>query len=113
MRTIFLRFADRDAALVRLSSMLGHELDAESGMLPTSGRWQGERFDVDEVGVIHAPLPTDAQGDGEEDAPADAIPEPLPGWHVNLLWWGADDAPDFGDADLAPDPTTPSRVFNI
>ncbi len=89
MRTIYLRFADRDAALARLVAVLGHELEPEGGMLPTSGRWQGERFDLDEVGVLHVPLPLDAN--------EGAVSEALPGWHINLLWWGQDDAvPDFG-----------------
>ncbi len=104
MRTIYLHFADRAAALARLSAVLGHELEAESGMLPTSGRWQGGRYDLDEVGVLHAALPPDAS--------EDAAPEPLPGWHINLLWWGDDaPAPDFGPDVI--DPATPSRVFAL
>lgn len=104
MRTIYLHFSSRDAALARLLTVLGHELEAESGMLPTSGRWQGSRYDLDEVGVLHTPLPPDA---GE-----DAAPEVLPGWHINLLWWGDDAAaPDFGADVIAP--ATPSRVFAL
>lgn len=102
MKTIYLRFTDRDAALVRLADVLGHEIEPEGGMLPTSGLWKSERFDLDEVGVLHARRPPKT---GE-----DALLQPLSGWHVNLLWWGADEAaPDFGADEIAP--ATPSRVF--
>lgn len=104
MRTIYLHFPDRRAALAQLAAVLGHEVEPEDGMLPTSGRWHEERFDLDEVGVLHAPLPPDA---AEYTAP-----EPLPGWHINLLWWGDDEAaPDFGAAEITP--ATPSRVFAL
>lgn len=103
MKTIYLRFPDRNAALARLEAILGHELDPEGGMLPTSGHWQDARYDVDDVGVIHAPVPPDAD--------ENAVPEAMPGWHVNLLWWGDEGkaGPDFG-ADVVL-PLTPSRVF--
>ncbi len=102
MRTIYLRFTDRGAALTRLMAVLGHGPDAETGVVPTTGERAGTRFDVDEVGEIHTPAP---EGAGE-----DFMPEALPGWHVNLLWWGADEtAPDFGADEISP--ATPSRVF--
>lgn len=104
MRTIYLRFAGRPAALARLQAVLGHGVMEDGGLLPTMGTWQGERFDLDEVGIIHAPMPEDAG----EDSPRTA----LPGWHINLLWWGLDEtAPDFGADEILPQ--TPSRVFSF
>ncbi|MGQ3675632.1 hypothetical protein ACT6QH_09085 [Xanthobacter sp. TB0139] len=90
MKTIYLRFADRNAALAGLYSVLGYAPDMESGALPTVGRWQNSRFDVDEVGELLA----------------------VSGWHINILWWGdAADAPDFGPDEISPQ--TPSRVFAL
>lgn len=98
MRTIYLRYRDRNDARDALAATLGWEPDT------TTGELSGTRYDVDEVGVLYAPTP--------EDAAEDYRPEARDGWHVNVLWWG-ETAPDFGDADLTPDPETPSRIFNI
>ena len=96
MRTIYLRYSSQDDARDALAAILGWEPGA------TTGELSGTRYDVDEVGILYEPIP--------EDAAEDYRPEPLPGWHINLLWWGEDDAaPDFGAAVITP--ATPSRVF--
>lgn len=70
------------------------------------GHWQNSRFDVDEVGRLHAP--TGQMMLGEEGVQSEY--EALPGWHINLLWWGeVAAAPDFGVDEIAPQ--TPSRIF--
>ena len=98
MRTIYLRYISQDDARDALAAILGWELGG------TIGDLSGTRYDVDEVGVLYAPIPDDAAEDYE--------PEAREGWHINLLWWGEDDAaPDFGADEITP--ATPSRVFAL
>ena len=98
MKTICLRYISQDDARDALAAILGWEPDT------TTGELSGTRYDVDEVGILYEPIP--------EGAAEDFRLEPLPGWRVNVLWWG-ETAPDFGSADLAPSPETPNRVFAL
>ncbi|WP_296585754.1 hypothetical protein [Xanthobacter sp.] len=107
MQTIYLRFGDRAAALAALAAGLGYgpAIDPEGGETwPSTGFAAGTRFDLVFLGEIRAPT-------GETvDTPFGPSPvtAPLPGYHVNVLWWGAD-APDFGAAVVTPD--MPAGVF--
>lgn len=94
MTTIYLRFADRAAALSALGSVLGYASTAEEAggkqMLP-SGHLDGVRYDLcflSDQGVT--------AGGGDD--------------LVNVLWWGeASGAPDFGASVVVPQ--TPSCGF--
>ena len=92
MQTIYLRFGDRAAALAVLAAGLGYgpAIDPEGGETwPSTGFATGTRFDLVFIGEIRAPT-------GEIiDTPFGPSPvsAPLPGYHVDLLWWG-DDTPD-------------------
>ncbi|MFG1262369.1 hypothetical protein [Xanthobacter aminoxidans] len=107
MQTIYLRFGDRAAALAALAAVLGYgpALDPEGGETwPSTGFAAGTRYDLAFPGEIRVPT-------GETvDTPFGPSPvtAPLPGYHVNVLWWGAS-APDFGAAVVTPD--TPASVF--
>lgn len=107
MQTIYLRFADRSAAMAALAAVLGYgpNLDPEGGETwPSAGTCGGTRYDLVFSGEIRTPT-------GETiDTPFGPSPVtvPLPGYHVDLLWWGVE-PPDFGAAVVTP--ATPAGVF--
>jgi hypothetical protein len=92
MRTIRLRFADEAAARDTLKAAGWLTTDPETGAetVPPLVWVSGARCDIDMIGVLH------------EAADADAQPVALPGWHINLLWWGADAPPDIDGEVMEP-----------
>ncbi|MCL8385937.1 hypothetical protein EJ105_27680, partial [Xanthobacter aminoxidans] len=101
MHTIYLRFGDRAAALAALAAGLGYgpAIDPEGGETwPSTGFAAGTRYDLVFVGEIRVLTGATI------DTPFGPSPvtAPLPGYHVNVLWWGAE-PPDFGAAVVKPD----------
>ncbi|WP_026782966.1 hypothetical protein [Pleomorphomonas koreensis] len=93
MRTIRLRFADEAAARDTLKAAGWLATDPETGAetVPPLVWVSGARCDIDMIGVLH------------EAADADAQPVALPGWHINLLWWGDGTAPAIGGETVEPE----------
>lgn len=103
MQTIYLRFADRAAALAALAAVLGYgpDLDTEGGETwPSGGLCAGTRYDLVFAGEIRVP--------SIWSRPSRRRTTPLQGYHVDVLWWGAS-PPDFGDAVVTP--AAPAGVF--
>lgn len=107
--TLFLRFADAAAARAALAPL--GLVDATGGFR-TEAIFEGIRIDCDVLfgdGVIWRSPPVSPSADGAPRDPEAVIAaEPIPGFHVNLLWWG-DTPPDFGPARIVP--VTPTCVF--
>lgn len=105
--TIYLRFADRAAALAALTArgMAAIAPDGEP-MIPSPGYLGGVRYDIRPLGgdgVHRKQVGTEAieiDGLGTLERPVFEI---RPGWHCDLVWHGpAETAPDFGEAVVSP-----------
>lgn len=105
--TIYLRFADRPAALAALTArgMAAVGLDGEP-TIPSPGYLDGTRFDVIPLGgggVHRTQVGTETveiDGLGLIERP---VFEARPGWHCDLVWHGsAEIVPDFGDVGVTP-----------
>lgn len=94
MQTIRLRFADRADALAALAAAGWLVTDPETGAetVPPLVHEGGVRCDIDMIGVLYEE--TDTQGE--------SLMTPLPGWHVNLLWWGDAPPPAIGGEVVEP-----------
>lgn len=109
--TIFLRFADREAARAAFALYGSGTVAGPDGapQWPSCGAYQGHRYDIALVGAdgaIFRPTGTIVDtGSGPE--PAMAL---VAGFHVNVLWRGPEGLiPDFGAARVFPQ--TPDCVF--
>jgi hypothetical protein len=117
MITVFLRFADADAAVAAVRALLldpGVAAGLEPGEIVSMGYTAaGTRFDLAPVGGdgvlrVAIAVPPDGAVDGD-DPPMPRL-EVRPGYHLNLLWHGAEgDLPDFGVARIHPE--TPGQIF--
>lgn len=105
--TIYLRFADRPAALAALTArgMAAVGLDGEP-MIPAPGYLAGVRFDIVPLGgdgVYRTKVGTETveiDGLGPIEQP---VFGERPGWHCDLVWHGsAETGPDFGDVVVTP-----------
>ena len=110
--TIYLRFADRAAAMsaLRPLGLLAFDPLVDAETIPSMVERDGRRVDIDVLGGGSGILWRDTGG----VAPDPETGEPLPvmtrieGFHLDILWSDAP-PPDFGDAEIRP--ATPSRVF--
>lgn len=97
MQTIRLRFADHAAAIAALKAAGWLATDPETGdhaeTVPPLVHAGGVRCDIDMIGVLR-------ETTGTEDEP---VMTPLPGWHVNLLWWGDGEPPQIGGEVVTPE----------
>ena len=110
MTTLYLRFETAAEALAAFSAhgMTTTDQDGAEHIAQT-GCIGETRFDTDILfgtGTIYRPT-----GETIADEQGNTIPltAPLPGYHINVLWWG-DNPPDFGAADMAP--AHPACVFS-
>ena len=94
MQTIRLRFAAQAATLDALKAAGWLATDPETGAetVPPLVHVDGVRCDIDMIGALWATT-------GTEDEP---VMTPLPGWHLNLLWWGDGAAPVIGGEVVEP-----------
>lgn len=113
--TVFLRFADKAAAISAARAIMAAEsVPLSDDAVPLMGYTDdGIRFDLDLVGgdgvyrKVVGTTTIDIEGVGPMVVP---IYEELSGFYVNMLWRGnAVDVPDFGSARIYP--TSPSQVF--
>ena len=97
MQTIRLRFADHAAAIAALRAAGWLAIDPETGAetAPPLVHAGGVRCDIDMIGVFRETAGTDAEGE--------PIMTQLPGWHVNLLWWGDAPPPQIGGEVVTPE----------
>jgi hypothetical protein len=104
MITIYLKFNSKEEALLKLNSVINYAQIDIDGMLiyPTTGEFNNIRYDLDFVGEIRKET-----GEYIDDIPVSTT---IPGYHVNVLWWGSiEDMPDFGANIISPN--TPTRIF--
>ncbi len=79
---IYLRFPDRETALAVGAALIGA---GEIERLAADG-WYGDTYwCIDDIGTLYAP-------GGEVDEAGAPILGALPGYHVNGLWCGAEEA---------------------
>lgn len=107
MQTIRLRFADQTAALdaLRAAGWLTIDPETSAETVPPLVHVDGVRCDIDMIGALY-------EQTGEMDAEGNVPVAPLPGFHVNLLWWGGDGAaPSIGGEVV--DPAPPLREWLI
>ena len=111
--TIYLRFADRAAAMAALRPLDLLTVDPLVGAetIPSMVERLGERVDIDVLGGGSGILWRDTGAvvpDPETGEPL-AVMTRVEGFHLDLLW-SETTSPDFGDAEVRP--ATPARVFS-
>lgn len=100
MQTIRLRFADQAAALdaLRAAGWLTIDPETSAETVPPLVYVDDVRCDIDMIGTLY-------EQTGEMDAEGNAPTAALPGYHVNLLWWGVGtSAPVIGGEVVEPHP---------
>jgi hypothetical protein len=95
MQTIRLRFVDHAAAIAALKAAGWLTTDPETSTetVPPLVDAGGVRCDIDMIGVLRAMTGTEGE----------PVMTPLPGWHVNLLWWGDGEPPQIGGEVVTPE----------
>lgn len=98
MQTIRLRFTDQPAALdaLRTAGWLVVDPETAAETVPPLIHVDGTRCDIDMIGTLYEQTGVDELGE--------PITAPLPGYHVNLLWWGEAQPPAIGGELVNPDP---------
>ena len=85
MTDLYLKFASEDEAQSVLYTTVAPITD-EDGNTTAEGYKKPNYANIDVIGIINQPAPT--------DAPVDYVPIPYDGWHVNVrVVDGEDDAP--------------------
>ena len=111
--TVFLRFPDRETARAAFALYGSGTVAGPDGApaWPSCGTYQGHRYDIAIVGADGTLFrPTGETVESEAGFGPIPVLEPVPGFHVNVLWHGpAELIPDFGPARVFP--ASPEGVF--